>query len=93
MEGPEILIPMTFFLTVGGVLIARGEIGKAIAHRIRGGSQSDDRLQGELAEVRQELEVVRQELAEVHERVDFAERLLARSHGPEQLPGGHRGPG
>jgi len=88
VQGPEILIPMTFFLTVGGVLIARGEIGKAIAHRIRGGSQPDDRIQGELAEVRQELDAVRQELGDLHERLDFTERLLARSQDPGQLPGG-----
>ena len=88
MSGPEILIPMTFFLTVGGVLIARGEIGKAIAHRIRGGSPTDERLQGELAEVRQELDVVHQELAEMHERIDFAERLLARSSGSAPVSGG-----
>jgi hypothetical protein len=78
---------MTFFLTVGGVLIARGEIGKAIAHRIRGGSPPDDRVQGELAEVRQELDLVRQELGELHERLDFTERLLARSQVSGQLPG------
>jgi len=88
VSGPEILIPMTFFLTVGGVLIARGEIGKAIAHRIRGESPSDERIQGELAEVRQELDMVRQELADMHERFDFAERLLARSSGSAALPGG-----
>jgi hypothetical protein len=78
---------MTFFLTVGGVLIARGEIGKAVAHRIRGGSPPDERVQGELAEVRQELDLVRQELGELHERLDFTERLLARSQVPGQLPG------
>jgi hypothetical protein len=79
---------MTFFLTVGGVLIARGEIGRAIAHRIRGGSASDERVQGELAEVRQELDLVHQELAEMHERIDFAERLLARSSGSAPVSGG-----
>lgn len=88
MQGPEILVPMTFFLTVGGVLIARGEIGKAIAHRIRGGAESSETLRTELSDVRRELDEVRQELVEMHERVDFAERLLARSQGAGQLPGG-----
>ena len=87
MSGPEILIPMTFFLTVGGVLIARGEIGKAIAHRIRGESPTDERVHRELAEVRQELDLVHQELAEMNERIDFAERLLSRSSGSAPVPG------
>jgi hypothetical protein len=87
VSGPEILIPMTFFLTVGGVLIARGEIGKAIAHRIRGGSPTDERVHRELAEVRQELDLVHQELAEMNERIDFAERLLSRSSGSAPVPG------
>jgi len=88
VSGPEILIPMTFFLTVGGVMIARGEIGKAIAHRIRGGSPPDERVQTELAEVRQELDLVHQELAEMHERIDFAERLLSRTSGSAPVSGG-----
>jgi uncharacterized protein (DUF3084 family) len=82
-----VFIPMTFFLTVGGVLIARGEIGKAIAHRIRGGGVSDEAVRGELAEMRQELDEVRHELAEVHERMEFAERLLARASSQQSLPG------
>jgi hypothetical protein len=44
----------------------------------------------ELQEVRSEMEALRTELggqiAELHERVDFAERLLAQSRLPEQLP-------
>lgn len=82
MQGPEILIPITFFLTVGGVIASRGEIGKAIAHRIRGGAAADEDLKSEVEEMRRELDAVRSELAETSERLDFAERLLssARQH-------------
>lgn len=76
MQGPEILIPITFFLTVGGVIATRGEIGKAIAQRIRGGAKDED-LKLEVEEMRRELDAVRHELAETSERLDFAERLLS----------------
>ena len=76
MQGPEILIPITLFLTVGGVIASRGEIGKAIAHRIRGGGQ-DDEMRAEMDEMRRELDAVKHELAETTERLDFAERLLS----------------
>jgi hypothetical protein len=76
MQGPEILIPITFFLTVGGVIATRGEIGKAIAQRIRGGAKDED-LKLEIEEMRRELDAVRHELAETSERLDFAERLLS----------------
>lgn len=40
----------------------------------------------EIGELRAELDQVRQELAEVHERLDFTERLLAKSGEREKLP-------
>lgn len=45
------------------------------------------RLEGEgsanVQQLRTELDAVQRELSELHERVDFAERLLARGRGPE----------
>jgi hypothetical protein len=37
----------------------------------------------EVQALRSELDTVRRELSELHERVDFAERLLARGRGPD----------
>ncbi len=82
MQGPEVLIPITFFLTIGGIFVARGEIGRAIAHRIRGGVQADEEVRAELGEMRRDLDAVRAELAETHERLDFTERLLANNNRP-----------
>lgn len=90
MQGPEILIPITFFLTVGGVIASRGEIGKAIAHRIRGGAQDDD-LKPEVDELRRDLDAVRAELAEATERLDFAERLLSAARHPDAIGRGSAG--
>lgn len=92
MGAAEVLIPITFFLSVALVFISRGEIGKAIAHSIRmksgGGNQDLEEMRAELGELRQDLDQTRRELADTHERLDFAERLLARGRMSDQLPGG-----
>lgn len=93
MNGVEVLIPISFFATIGLVFIARSEIGKAIAHAIRVNATDADEeglavLGQEVAELRRELEEVRGQLADTHERLDFTERLLAQSRSPEQLPRG-----
>jgi hypothetical protein len=76
----EALAFMAFAFVVAKVL---GPIGVAIGHRIRGGRDSapDHRLAAEVDELRTRL-------AEVEERLDFAERLLARGAQADQIPGG-----
>lgn len=71
----------------GGTLIAVSfsPIGRAIAERIRGVQPIES---GTDPVVYEELERMRGEMAELQERVDFTERLLARSRDAEQLPGG-----
>ncbi len=70
-------------LCVGLVKIFTGPVAKALADRVRGrtGAEPDPAL---LAEMDQ----LRERLAEVEERLDFAERLLARGGQPDQIPGG-----
>jgi hypothetical protein len=83
MSGPEVLIPISFFASVAAIFISRSEIGRAIAHRIRGG---DDReTQAQLDDLRQEVSGLRQELIDAQERLDFAERLLAKGDSARQL--------
>jgi hypothetical protein len=70
----------------GLVKIFTGPIARALGDRLRGRSavEPDPTL---LAEMDQ----LRGRLAEVEERLDFAERLLARTREADQLPGGaHR---
>lgn len=40
----------------------------------------------EVVELRDEVDELRRQLAEVHERLDFAERMLARTREAERLP-------
>jgi hypothetical protein len=78
--GPESLaplIPVTAILVWGAIKIAKikaqGRVGMA-------DPEADARLQA----VEMELGTLRQELGEVHERLDFAERLLAQ-HAPTRI--------
>ncbi len=66
------------------IAISFSPVGKAIADRIRGRSLDP----GPDPAVYEELERIRGEMSELHERVDFTERLLARSREQAQLSEG-----
>jgi hypothetical protein len=70
----------------GGTLIgiSFSPVGRAIADRIRG-ITSEPVPDPALYE---EIERMRGEMSELHERVDFTERLLAKSREQAQLPEG-----
>lgn len=76
----------------GGALIAISfsPVGRAVADRIRGRSAAGaDEMHAELAEHRDglqaELDSVRRELGELSERMDFAERLLAKNREDQRI--------
>ena len=80
----------------GGTLFAlsMSPVVRAIADRIRGtnkpgsiGDKELDDLRGAQMAILDDVEVLRHEVAEVNERVDFAERLLAKRGGEGALPG------
>ncbi|HSM18355.1 MAG TPA: hypothetical protein VK845_15315 [Gemmatimonadales bacterium] len=81
MEGVVAIIFIFGGLTVFG--LSMSPVGRALAERIRGGplAQHDPAILAELDDIRADV-------AELHERVDFTERMLARQSEPEQLPGG-----
>jgi hypothetical protein len=73
-NGPE--LPMSIlFLSIAAIFVLRGPLGRAIGERIAGQRDTNDR---ELQELKGEVEELRHSLAEVQERLDFAERMLAR---------------
>jgi hypothetical protein len=81
------------FLFGGGTFAALSfsPIGRAVADRIRGKSAAagGGELRAELADhkeaLSQELEAVRREVAELAERLDFAERLLAKGREGQRI--------
>jgi ubiquinone biosynthesis protein UbiJ len=80
-----VFVTITLSLIAGVTFILRGPVGKAIARRLEGQQQSQvdsPEIAGRLAQV----DELSHRVAELEERLDFAERLLARSREPHQLP-------
>lgn len=71
----------------GGVRIAQGPLGQAVAHRLRGRGSDSAELGGEVAELREQVDLLRRQLEETQERMDFAERLLSQRPPPVAVPG------
>jgi hypothetical protein len=69
-------------VTIAAVKLLTGPIGIAIGDRIRGGPR-DARNAGLAADV----DRLQARLSEVEERLDFAERLLARGGEADQIQG------
>jgi hypothetical protein len=89
MEGVFAII----FIFGGGslFLLSLSPVGKALAERIRrqGGAVLPDEVRADLDEVRSELlsevQRLRTEVGELGERMDFAERLLAKQREADRL--------
>lgn len=66
----------------------------ALARRLEGGAAAGAAVTGELNELRsrvQELEVQQARMLELEDRLDFAERMLAKQRDPARLPAGGEG--
>ncbi|HEU5261049.1 MAG TPA: hypothetical protein VFU41_06430 [Gemmatimonadales bacterium] len=89
MEGVLAII----FIFGGGTLflLAISPVGKALAERIRrhGGAGVPEDTRAELEEFRSELlgevQQLRTEVSELSERMDFAERLLAKNRDGQRI--------
>ena len=73
-------------VVLGGVRVAHGPLGQALAHRLRGRS-GDAELSNEVAELRDQVDLLRRQLEETQERMDFAERLLSQRPPAVAIPG------
>lgn len=80
-----VMIPVLVVFFTGLVVLSRTAIGQALARRIGGDHQAPDDIHQHLLEVQAELQTVRLELAETQERLDFAERLIARHPAAGQV--------
>lgn len=76
LNGPEIPL-MVLFVSIAAVFIMRGPFGRAMAERISGRARTGTEDQ-DVRELKGEVEELRTQLSEVQERLDFAERILAR---------------
>lgn len=74
-------------------LIFRGPIGQAIAAQLKGdaGEINEGRLLAQLDEMAGELQAMRDDVGQLHERLDFTERLLTQANArATALPGAER---
>jgi len=87
VEAPIRVLLGLAFAGVMGVVLA-GPIGKALADHIRGAPlpSGDPQVLARLDELSQDLQLTREEIGQLHERLDFAERLLTRPAEPARLP-------
>ena len=88
--GPgEALAVITMVLTIGGTIVLRGPLGKALADRIAGRHLTARREDAGLAELLErttaEVDELRHRLGELEERQDFTERALATQRAPGRL--------
>jgi len=87
VEGPEFFLLLAMF--AAGTWLLRPVV-LAIAERLRGGRLPDGEAQRQIEALREdllaELQQTRRDVAELGERVDFAERLLARERETPRLP-------
>ena len=80
----DVLVILAVIVAVVALKLFRGPLGHAIADRLRGSAPPD-------SAVMEELEALKGRLAEVEERLDFAERVLAKTEQAERLPGRSNG--
>jgi hypothetical protein len=78
VSGPEAVAAVMFF---GGAFWVLRPIGAAIAKRIAGEHRKPGLDTADRDEILSELHAVREEVAELAERMDFAERMLAKPKG------------
>jgi hypothetical protein len=94
IPGPDIapmLVTTVITVAVAGTIILRGPVGRALARRIEGSLPLADGGSDRIEHLEQrvtELEGARLRLSELEERLDFAERILARAEPADRLRSG-----
>ena len=82
MNGPD--AALAFFILGGGFWVVR-PLAAAIAKRIAGEHRPAPQDPQEREAVLEEIQQLRQEVTELQERMDFAERLLAKQREGDRL--------
>lgn len=87
-----VVITTVITIAIAGTIVLRGPLGRALARAIEvgagGGRSPDDEVRVAQLEQRvAELEAGQARVTELEERLDFAERVLARADAAARLPG------
>ncbi|MGH7567708.1 MAG: hypothetical protein ACREL9_01870 [Gemmatimonadales bacterium] len=81
---PEAVLALALVIISGAVSLSWTPIGKALTERLRRSPRPDPAVREGMEA---ELQALQQRVAELEERLDFAERLLARQReGQQALP-------
>ncbi|HEY7684245.1 MAG TPA: hypothetical protein VH879_16490 [Gemmatimonadales bacterium] len=80
------LIPVVAILVFGSLLVLRSPLGQALAERLRGTARPGVDDVHFLSDTRLEVESLQRRVTELEERLDFAERLLARGRTQNEEP-------
>jgi hypothetical protein len=80
-----VLIPVIGVFFSGLTIFSFTRLGKAVAKRLEGGGDSE--FAERVARLEAEQDRLHNELADAHERLDYAERILARESSRSNLPG------
>ncbi len=79
------LIPVIGMFFTGLIAFSFTRLGKAVAKRLEGGT--DGELAERVARLEADQDRLHRELADAHDRLEFAERIIARETGHTHLPG------
>jgi Tfp pilus assembly protein PilO len=88
MEGGPPFVLMIVLAALAATIIILWPVMRAFGRRLEGKGQIDPALRAEVEQLHTslaEMDALRQEVAELHERVDFAERILLKSHDRSEL--------
>ena len=86
MSGPEAALA---FLVFGGGFWVLRPVAAAVAKRIAGEHRRPEDDGGDKDAILAELQQLREEMTDLHERVDFAERMLAKQREVDRLAPPH----
>ena len=96
LNAPPFVEPAVRFIIGAGLLgtmavVLGGPIGKALASQLKGelpGAPADGRVLAQLDDLSQDLQGLRDDLGQLHERMDFTERLLTQQSQEPRLRAG-----
>jgi hypothetical protein len=79
-----LMVPVLGLSVVGLFVLGRSRIGQALARRISG-ERHDPEYEERMLALQEDVTLLRGQLRETQERLDFAERLLARPKPSREL--------